>query len=202
MRNPYMVAEQEFRTTTPEPASQLSSETVSRTATPGSEPSEDDGSSPPSMEQSEAAAPATPSLTTTKCTQEMLENATLLTQFGKEDTAAKSQSHAARIQVTLENAEITEIKCAVFRALTRLKSYRDERIRDAIDRIETQTTDENNETFRRETVSHEFRTDLHQSCMTKKKGKDARRAGAVNTALRADDTVETKPETACLLPRK
>ena len=29
---------------------------------------------------------------------------------------------------------------------------------DVIDRIETQTTDENNETFRRETVSHEFRT--------------------------------------------
>ena len=59
----------------------------------------------------------------------MLENATLVTQFGKEDTAAKSQSHAARIQVTLENAEVTEIKCAVFRALTRLKSYRDEGIR-------------------------------------------------------------------------
>ena len=51
VRNPYMVAEQKFRTTTPEPASQLSSETVSRTAPPGSEPSEDDGSSPPSMEQ-------------------------------------------------------------------------------------------------------------------------------------------------------
>ena len=81
------------------------------------------------MEQSEAAAPATPSLTT-KCTQEMLENDTLLTQFGKEDTAAESQSHAARIQVTVENAEVTEIKCAVFRALTRLKSYRDEGIRD------------------------------------------------------------------------
>ena len=129
VRNPYMVAEQKFRTTTPEPASQLSSETVSRTAPPGSEPSEDDGSSPPSMEQSEAAAPATPSLTTTKCTQEMLENTTLLTQFGKEDTAAESQSHAARIQVTVENAEVTEIKCAVFRALTRLKSYRDEGIR-------------------------------------------------------------------------
>ena len=62
-------------------------------------------------------------------TQEMLENATLVTQFGKEDTAVKSQSHAARIQDTLENAEVTEIKCAVFRALTRLKSYRDEGIR-------------------------------------------------------------------------
>ena len=64
VRNPYMVAEQKFRTTTPEPASQLSSETASRTTPPGSEPSEDDGSSPPSMEQSEAAAPAIPSLTT------------------------------------------------------------------------------------------------------------------------------------------
>ena len=66
-------------------------------------------------------------------TQEMLENATLITLFGKEDTAAESQSHAARTQDTLvnavENAEVTEIKCAVFRALTRLKSYRDEGIR-------------------------------------------------------------------------
>ena len=60
----------------------------------------------------------------------MLENATLVTLFGKEDTAAESQSHAARTQDTLvENAEVTEIKCAVFRALTRLKSYRDEGIR-------------------------------------------------------------------------
>ena len=110
--------------------SQLSSETVSRTAPPGSEASEDDGSSPPSIEQSETAAPATPSLTMTKCTQEMLENDTLDTQFGKEDTAAESQSHAARIQDTVENenAEVTEIKCAVFRALRRLKSYRDEGI--------------------------------------------------------------------------
>ena len=87
----------------------------------------------------------------------MLENAALLTQFGKEDTAAKLQSHAARIQVTLENAEVTEIKCAVFRALTRLRVTEMKEF-DAIDRIETQTTDENNETFRRETVSHEFRT--------------------------------------------
>ena len=63
----------------------------------------------------------------------MLENATLATLFGKEDTAAESQRHTARTQVTLmnsvENAEVTEIKCAVFRTLTRLKSYRDEGIR-------------------------------------------------------------------------
>ena len=91
----------------------------------------------------------------------MLENATLVTLFGKEDTAAESQSHAARIQVTLvnavENAEVTEIKCAVFRALTRLRVTEMKEF-DAIDRLETQITDENNETFRRETVSHEFRT--------------------------------------------
>ena len=67
-----------------------------------------------------------------------------------------------------------------------------------MDRLETQITDENNETFRHETV--EFRTALQQSCMMKKKGKDARRSG-VNAARRADDTVET-PETACLLSRK
>ena len=63
----------------------------------------------------------------------MLENATLVAPFGKEDTAAESQSHAARTQDTLvnavENAEVTEIIRAVFRALTRLKSYRDEGIR-------------------------------------------------------------------------
>ena len=118
-------------------------------------------------------------------------------------TAAESQSHAARTQVTLmnavENAEVTEIKCAVFRAFDTSQSYRDEEFV-AIDRQETQITDENNETFRHETV--EFRTALQQSCMTKKKGKDARRSGVVNAARRADDTVETKPETACLLPRK
>ena len=91
----------------------------------------------------------------------MLENATLVTPFGKEDTAAESQSHAARTQVTLvdavENAEVTEIKCAVFRALTRLRVTEMKEFV-TIARLETQITDENNETFRRETVCHEFRT--------------------------------------------
>ena len=54
------------------------------------------------------------------CAQEMLEDATLVTPFGKEDTAAESQSHATRTQDTLvdavENAEVTEIKRTVFRA--------------------------------------------------------------------------------------
>ena len=80
-RNSHMEAEQVFRTTT-EPASQpvqhsgtidtghgccrTDTETVSRTAPPESESSEDDENSTPSMAQSEEAAPATPSLTTTR----------------------------------------------------------------------------------------------------------------------------------------
>ena len=103
-----MVAEQEFRTTTPEPASSAQRQSAT---------------------QSEAAAPATTVSNNDKALKRCWRNATLVTQFGKEDTAAKSQSHAARIQDTVENAEVTEIKCAVFRALTRLKSYRDEGIR-------------------------------------------------------------------------
>ena len=62
MRNPYMVAEQEFRTTTPEPASQRprrrDSQPHSRLP-PERTSSDDDESSTPSMEQSEEAAPAT-----------------------------------------------------------------------------------------------------------------------------------------------
>ena len=91
----------------------------------------------------------------------MLENATLVAPFGKEDTAAELQSHAALTQDTLvdavENAEVTEIKCAVLRTLTRLRATEMKEF-DTIALLETQTTDENNETFRRETVSHEFRT--------------------------------------------
>ena len=56
----------------------------------------------------------------------MLENVTLVAPFGKEDTVAESQSHAALTQDTLvnavENAEVTEIKRAVFRALTRFSA--------------------------------------------------------------------------------
>merc|ERR1719473_2074095 len=46
--------------------------------------------------------------------------------FGKEDTAKELQDHAADTQDTLvdavENAEVAEIKRAVFRALTRLRA--------------------------------------------------------------------------------
>ena len=80
----------------------------------------------------------------------MLENATLVTPLGNEDTAAESQSHAVRTQDTVvnavENAEVTEIKRAVFRALTRLRAAETKEF-DMIARLETQTTDENNETF-------------------------------------------------------
>ena len=91
----------------------------------------------------------------------MLENVTLVTPFDKEDTAAELQSHAARTQDTLENAvenaEVTEIKRAVFRALTLLRAAEMKEFY-TIARLETQAIDENNETFRRETVSHEFKT--------------------------------------------
>ena len=60
----------------------------------------------------------------------MLENATLVAPFGKEDTA-ESQSHLARTQDTLvnavENAEVTEIKRSVSRIDTS-QSCRDEGI--------------------------------------------------------------------------
>ena len=112
-----MAAEQEFRTTTPEPASpdNNSSGTIGtghgycRTDT-----------------QTVSRTTVKQVTTIQQGSQEMLENATLVTPFGKEDTAAESQSHAARTQDTLvnavENAEVTEIKRAVFRALTRLRT--------------------------------------------------------------------------------
>ena len=75
----------------------------------------------------------------------MLENATLVTLFGKEDTAAEPQNHTARIQVTLvnagENAEVTEVKRAVFCALTRLRA-RETKEFDAIARLEKQVINE------------------------------------------------------------
>ena len=144
-----MVAEQEFRTTTPEPASSAQRQSAAQHHLEVSHRRMMGAPRWSSLRQQLPRHQASQ-----QSTQEMLENTTLLTQFGKEDTAAKSQSPAARIQVTLDNAEITEVKCAVFRALTRLRVTEMKEF----DRIETQTTDENNETFRRETMSHEFRT--------------------------------------------
>ena len=55
-----------------------------------------------------------------------LRNFNKIAPFGKEDTAKELQDHAAKTQDTLvdavENAEVAEIKRAVFRALTRLRA--------------------------------------------------------------------------------
>ena len=70
----------------------------------------------------------------------MLENTTLVAPFDKEDTAAELQSHAARTQDTLvdavENAEVTEIRRAALRALTRLRTTEMKEF-DTIARLET-----------------------------------------------------------------
>eukprot|EP00416_Gambierdiscus_australes_P032810 CAMPEP_0171089826 /NCGR_PEP_ID=MMETSP0766_2-20121228/27358_1 /TAXON_ID=439317 /ORGANISM="Gambierdiscus australes, Strain CAWD 149" /LENGTH=155 /DNA_ID=CAMNT_0011547739 /DNA_START=44 /DNA_END=511 /DNA_ORIENTATION=- len=75
--------------------------------------------------------------------------------FGKEDTARELQQHAARTQDTLvdavENAEVAEIKRAVFRALTRLRAAEIKEF-DTIARLETQAVDEYND-------NHHYRTE-------------------------------------------
>merc|ERR1712079_108775 len=57
-------------------------------------------------------------------THDLEMNFNKIAPFGKEDTAKELQDHAASTQNTLvdavENAEVAEIKRAVFRALTRL----------------------------------------------------------------------------------
>eukprot|EP00406_Dinophysis_acuminata_P043846 CAMPEP_0179320784 /NCGR_PEP_ID=MMETSP0797-20121207/58248_1 /TAXON_ID=47934 /ORGANISM="Dinophysis acuminata, Strain DAEP01" /LENGTH=148 /DNA_ID=CAMNT_0021032335 /DNA_START=16 /DNA_END=462 /DNA_ORIENTATION=+ len=72
----------------------------------------------------------------------------MIAPFGKEDTAYELQSHAARTQDTLvdavENAEVSEIKRAVFRALTRLRAAEIKEF-DTIARLETQAIDEYND---------------------------------------------------------
>eukprot|EP00421_Protoceratium_reticulatum_P064850 CAMPEP_0168409704 /NCGR_PEP_ID=MMETSP0228-20121227/27320_1 /TAXON_ID=133427 /ORGANISM="Protoceratium reticulatum, Strain CCCM 535 (=CCMP 1889)" /LENGTH=139 /DNA_ID=CAMNT_0008423423 /DNA_START=74 /DNA_END=493 /DNA_ORIENTATION=+ len=84
--------------------------------------------------------------------------------FGKEDTARELQSHAARTQDTLvdavENAEVSEIKRAVFRALTRLRAAEIKEF-DTIARLETQAIDEYND-------NHHYRSEnpldyIHQA---------------------------------------
>ena len=104
-RNPHMVAEQEFRTTTQKPASQPRRQHSGAIGTGhGSEQI-------PSQSAAQRRAPCC-------CAHEMLENDTLVAPFGKEGAAAESQSHAARTQETLvnavENAEVNEITRAVF----------------------------------------------------------------------------------------
>ncbi|CAJ1359329.1 unnamed protein product [Effrenium voratum] len=75
--------------------------------------------------------------------------------FGKQDTAGELQDQAARTQDTLvdavENAEVAEVKRAVFRALTRLRAATIKEF-DTIARLETQSIDSYND-------AHHFRAE-------------------------------------------
>jgi len=75
--------------------------------------------------------------------------------FGKEDTPRELQEHAAKTQDprvdAVENAEVAEIKRAVFRALTRLRAASIKEF-DTIGRLETQAIDAYND-------AHHYRTE-------------------------------------------
>merc|ERR1711965_601752 len=77
-------------------------------------------------------------------THDLEMNFNKIAPFGKEDTAKELQDHAAKTQDTLvdavENAEVAEIKRAVFRALTRLRAASVKEF-DTIARLETQAID-------------------------------------------------------------
>ena len=137
-RNSHMVAEHEFRTTTQRPISQPAQ--LSKTIGTGHGCCRADT-------QTDSCTAVEQVTTSQQGSQEMLENATLVAPFGKEDTAAELQSHAARTQNTLvnavENVEVTEIKRAVIRALTRLRATETKEF-DTIARLEKQVI---NETF-------------------------------------------------------
>merc|ERR1719435_203607 len=81
-------------------------------------------------------------------THDLEMNFNKIAPFGKEDTAKELQSHAAKTQDTLvdavENAEVAEIKRAVFRALTRLRAATIKEF-DTIARLETQAIDAYND---------------------------------------------------------
>jgi len=91
-----------------------------------------------------AAAPATD----TKEDAPQAPVAARIAPFGKEDTATELTKHAERTQDTLvdavENAEVAEVKRAVFRALTRLRAASIKEF-DTIARLETQAIDEYND---------------------------------------------------------
>ena len=81
-------------------------------------------------------------------THDLEMNFNKIAPFGKEDTARELQDHATRTQDTLvdavENAEVAEIKRAVFRALTRLRAASIKEF-DTIARLETQAIDSYND---------------------------------------------------------
>merc|ERR1711924_354128 len=81
-------------------------------------------------------------------THDLEMNFNKIAPFGKEDTAKELQDHAAKTQDTLvdavENAEVAEIKRAVFRALPRLRAATIKEF-DTIARLETQAIDAYND---------------------------------------------------------
>jgi len=81
-------------------------------------------------------------------THDLEMNFNKIAPFGKEDTAKELHDHAAKTQDTLvdavENAEVAEIKRAVFRALTRLRAATIKEF-DTIARLETQAIDAYND---------------------------------------------------------
>jgi predicted nucleic acid-binding Zn-ribbon protein len=84
----------------------------------------------------------------TEMTHDLEMNFNKIAPFGKEDTAKELQDHASKTQDTLvdavENAEVAEIKRAVFRALTRLRAATIKEF-DTIARLETQAIDAYND---------------------------------------------------------
>jgi hypothetical protein len=88
-------------------------------------------------------------------THDLELNLNRIAPFGKEDTAKELQDHASKTQDTLvdavENAEVAEIKRAVFRALTRLRAATIKEF-DTIARLETQAIDAYND-------AHHFRAE-------------------------------------------
>jgi len=120
----------------------------------------------PAAAEAGPAAPATAAVPTTTATPaaaaapvaEKIAEPTQFARiapFGKEDTAAELQHHAAMTQDTLvdavENAEVAEVKRSVFRALTRLRAASIKEF-DTIARLETQSIDEYND-------AHHYRTE-------------------------------------------
>jgi len=84
----------------------------------------------------------------TEMAHDLEMNFNKIAPFGKEDTAMELQDHAGKTQDTLvdalENAEVAEIKRAVFRALTRLRAATIKEF-DTIARLETQAIDAYND---------------------------------------------------------
>mmetsp|Transcript_53752 Transcript_53752/g.129480 ORF Transcript_53752/g.129480 Transcript_53752/m.129480 type:complete len:274 (-) Transcript_53752:1-822(-) len=93
-------------------------------------------------------APAPERQLAEEMTHDLEMNFNKIAPFGKEDTAKELQDHAAKTQDTLvdavENAEVAEIKRAVFRALTRLRAATIKEF-DTIARLETQAIDAYND---------------------------------------------------------